>query len=189
MALFSADFLQNTKKLLQVPGEPTPDVGFKQNGYLLLADESQVERMIENHKLQLEFGASVELYNAERIRSAFPCINTEGILLGSRGSRNEGWFNPYALLAAMRSKIRSLGGQFVNGEVVDFNLRQVGTSLGEPVEKCNSALVRDSNGNMKEVEFAIGVICAGVDSIGIARKLGYGVKGGVRATEFPVEPR
>ena len=216
MALFSAKFFQNAHKLLHIPDSQNlqtnlqSDIAFKSNGYLLLADESQAEQMIENHKLQLELGASVELLNAERIQSLYPHINTSDVLLGSRGTQNEGWFNPWALLRAMSIKTQSLGGQFISGEVVDFKFLSTSSShhhnyYGSPsssVKRCNSAIIRNPITNqLTEVEFGIGVICTGIDSIQIASKLGYNV-GGFRnndhitnnddmriATEFPIEPR
>ena len=187
--MFTVDFLQNVKKNLTVPNQPQPDVAFNQQGYLLLADESQAERMIENHKLQLELGASVELLNVDRIREKFPHINTEGVLLGSLGIKNEGWFDPWALLSAIKTKTQHLGGHYVNGEVVDFPIRQMNTNYGEVEDKCNHVIVRKPDGNLKQVEFGIGVICAGVDSVAMANKLGYGTKDGVRSNEFPVEAR
>ena len=130
MSLFTASFLQNVKKNLTVPNVDLPDVSFKQNGYLLLADESQAEQMISNHKLQLELGASVELLNVDKIQERFPHINTEGILLGSHGLRNEGWFNTRQLMLALRSKSEYLGARFVHGEVVDFTFTQHRNNLG-----------------------------------------------------------
>lgn len=208
MSLFTANFLQNVKKNLTVPGAgpELADVGFREQGYLLLADESQAEQMIANHKLQLELGAAVELLSVDRLKERFPHINTEGVLLASHGLRNEGWFDPLSLLQALRRKTVYLGGHYVNGEVVDFRLRSSERD-GERIDRCNDLQVRLADGRQKTVRFGIGVICAGVDSVGIAKKLGYGTrrqkkskdeneaeveeseKNDVRANEFPVEAR
>ena len=37
------------------------------------------------------------------------------------GLENEGWFDPWLLLQALRNKATSLGTQYVKGEVVGFN--------------------------------------------------------------------
>lgn len=225
MSLFTANFLQNVKKNLTVPGAGAAelaDVGFREQGYLLLADESQAEQMIANHKLQLELGAQVELLSVDRLRERFPHISTEGVLLASHGLRNEGWFEPLSLLQALRRKTVYLGGHYVHGEVVDFRLRRSGSSSGSSerrrgsadeggrgeasVDRCNDLVVRLADGRQKTVRFGIGVICAGVDSVAVARKLGYGGQRAkkdsseeeptardefhdVRANDFPIEPR
>ena len=51
MSTYSVNFLKNIKSLLQIPGEDPPDVQFKEQGYLLLADEYSAGVMEENHKL------------------------------------------------------------------------------------------------------------------------------------------
>lgn len=38
-----------------------------------------------------EVGAKVELLSNEKIKNRFPWLNTDGIVLGSLGTLNEGW--------------------------------------------------------------------------------------------------
>jgi len=42
-------------------------------------------------------------------------VNTEGIAAGCLGTRNEGWFDPWALLRGMRQRASSMGVRFVDG--------------------------------------------------------------------------
>ena len=62
-------------------------------------------------------GAKVELLTQRKLKRKFPWLNTEGIALGSYGYENEGWFDPWALLVALRTKAKYLGVDFVHGEV------------------------------------------------------------------------
>ncbi|OTF81746.1 hypothetical protein BLA29_009137, partial [Euroglyphus maynei] len=121
MAQYSAEFIRNARKHLSIlDGEP-PDLNYHPQGFLTLADESQAEQLIRNHQKQIEMGTLVELYTAERIKEKFPMINTDGIILGSYGVQNEGWFDPLALLVAFKAKAQFFGAEFVNAEILDFN--------------------------------------------------------------------
>lgn len=54
----------------------------------------------------------------------FPWLNTDGVALGSFGSRNEGYFDPWALLQAMRKAAQLRGVRFVEQSVVGLELHQ-----------------------------------------------------------------
>ncbi len=194
MSMFTADFLRNAKRHLAIldKGEP-PDVSFTPQGYLTLADETQAEQLIESHKLQIEMGALVELYTAERIKEKFPHVNTDGVVVGSYGVQNEGWFDPWALLLGLKAKAQCLGVEFVHADVLDFNTRKMhghwDAETDEQTETAHYVVLREPDGNVKHCEFALGVVACGANSGQIARLLGYGSRRGVRSVEFPVEPR
>jgi len=44
------------------------------------------------------------------------------VCLPSLGLENEGWFDPWLLLGALKAKCINMGVKFVQGEVVDFSL-------------------------------------------------------------------
>ncbi|XP_065890055.1 FAD-dependent oxidoreductase domain-containing protein 1-like isoform X2 [Dysidea avara] len=117
LSTYSVNFLKNIKSLLQIPGEDPPDVQFKEQGYLLLADEYSAGVMEENHKLHRDHGASVELLSPNQIQTKFPYINTDGIALGSFGYRNEGWFDPWSLLMSFKKMAQHLGADYLHGEI------------------------------------------------------------------------
>merc|ERR1719210_828111 len=117
MSLFGADFLRNAGRLLHVEGAVTPDVNFQPHGYLFLASDEGVETMRENHYVQIECGAKVELLSAKQLKRKFPWLNTDGIAMGSYGYENEGWFDPWALLTGLKMKCQELGVHFIEGEV------------------------------------------------------------------------
>merc|ERR1719479_542087 len=77
--------------------------------------------MHHNHYVQVECGAKVELLSAKQLKRKFPWLNTEGIAMGSYGYENEGWFDPWALLTALKQKCHELGVHFLEGEVYNFS--------------------------------------------------------------------
>jgi len=52
LSIYSVKFIRNIGSLLQIPGEDPPDVQFREQGYLVLADDNGASIMEENHKLQ-----------------------------------------------------------------------------------------------------------------------------------------
>ena len=52
------------------------------------------------------------------LEARFPWLGTGGVVAGSLGRRNEGWFDPWALLRGLRRKAISLGVRYVDGAPV-----------------------------------------------------------------------
>jgi glycine/D-amino acid oxidase-like deaminating enzyme len=119
IGLFGSAFIRDFAATMQVPGEPPPDLGFHQGGYLFLASTpAQVQVLRENHAVQRACGADVELMAPEALARAFPHLNVEDIALASYGRSGEGWFSNTGLMNGFRAKARSLGATFVTDEVV-----------------------------------------------------------------------
>ena len=81
---------------------PEADIGFKEQGYLVLATDGGVSVLEENQKLQKSMGADTEIYRGTDLARRFPWINFDGIAAASFGPRNEGWFDPYSLMTLVR---------------------------------------------------------------------------------------
>jgi FAD-dependent oxidoreductase domain-containing protein 1 len=67
------------------------------------------------------------------LKAKFPWLNTDGIVIGSYGTKNEGYFDPWSFVAAMKSKAISLGVTYVKGEVV--GARITGNSSRPSIDK------------------------------------------------------
>ncbi|MFT3673996.1 NAD(P)/FAD-dependent oxidoreductase [Aestuariivirga sp.] len=78
------------------------DIGFKEQGYLVLATERGVPVLEENRALQVSMGADTVIFSGDELAKRFPWINFDGIAAGSFGPRNEGWFDPYSLMTLVR---------------------------------------------------------------------------------------
>ncbi|KAJ6223921.1 hypothetical protein RDWZM_002466 [Blomia tropicalis] len=159
MSLFSSRFIQNAHKHLSVAHNHTPDLGFHNRGYLTLANQSVAEQTIRNHRKQLELGAQIELLTAKQIKQKFPYINTDGVECATFGLMNEGWLDPWSLLSAFKSKAQSLGVEYVEGEVVQFALRNDGQ-----LDRCNEATIRQK-GELNQIQFNNGILCFGWNSV------------------------
>lgn len=144
------------------------DIGFRENGYLLLCSDAGRERLEANHATQVACGADVAILAPEQLRARFPWLSTADIAAGSFGRSGEGWFDAMALLQAFR---RSLGSQAnvtrVSGEVTA--IRSAGGRI---------ASLRLANGDVWRSGTM--VVAAGPASGAVARLAGV---------ECPVEPR
>lgn len=185
MSLFSSRFIQNAHKHLSVAHNHTPDLGFHNRGYLTLANQSVAEQTIRNHRKQLELGAQIELLTAKQIKQKFPYINTDGVECATFGLMNEGWLDPWSLLSAFKSKAQSLGVEYVEGEVVQFALRNDGQ-----LDRCNEATIRQK-GELNQIQFNNGILCFGWNSGKMAKLLGYSNVNAndCRIHDLPIEPR
>ena len=133
IGLFGVHFLKHIDEYLSIDGE-TPDVGFRENGYLLLATESMLPTMLDNNAVQRDLGADVHFRAPDELRARYPWIDTGGIAGGFLSDSNEGYVDPYSLLQAYRRKARSLGVDFVRDEVLSVQgdgARVTGVTLAE----------------------------------------------------------
>ncbi|NWT61446.1 FXRD1 protein, partial [Erythrocercus mccallii] len=117
MSRFSASFLRNINEHLGVPNEPPIDIQFQPSGYLFLASPQNAAALEAAVQLQRDEGAQVTLLSPTQLKTKFPWINTEDVALASYGLEDEGWFDPWTLLNALRRKATSLGVQSCSGEV------------------------------------------------------------------------
>ncbi|NSX88320.1 FAD-binding oxidoreductase [Agrobacterium tumefaciens] len=115
---YGSEVIRNFGEMMQV-GDDKPDLGFHSGGYLFLASTpEQVEILRENHVAQKACGADVVLWSRDELGEAFPHLNVADIELASYGRSGEGWFNNTGLMYGFKNKARSLGAEYVTGEVV-----------------------------------------------------------------------
>ena len=93
-------------------------MGFRENGYLLLATESMLPAMRDNNALQRALGADVHFRDPDELRVRFPWLGAGGIAGGFLSDSNEGYVDPYSLLQAYRRKARSLSVDFMHDEAI-----------------------------------------------------------------------
>ena len=205
MSLYGADFLRNANRLLHIHGVDMPDINFQPHGYLFLASEDGVETMEENHNMQIQCGAKVELMTPRRLQRKFPWLNLDGIALGSYGYENEGWFDPWALLSALRLKAIELGVDFVHGDVINVAHEINEEKAWKEEEWTKEAEADDEykrlenraievhvhlpDGDIFPITSSVFVIAAGPQSGHIANMFGIGKGPGLLTVPLPVEPR
>ena len=116
--------LRDAARELAVPGEPPPDLGLHEGGYLYLATPAGEGVLRDNHARQRASGADVALLSPAELQARFPWLATEGIALGSLGLSGEGWFDGYSLLQAFRAQARAQGARYVVAEAVGFEMEE-----------------------------------------------------------------
>lgn len=116
ISLYAQEVLERFEDEMAVDGE-RPAISYRRDGYLFLVNRAGLERAEQALELQQGLGAAVEWWSPERIREEFPLIAVEGLAGGTFGPR-DGHLDPYSVLMAYRAKARSLGAEYVAGEVV-----------------------------------------------------------------------
>jgi FAD-dependent oxidoreductase domain-containing protein 1 len=103
------------------------------------------------------------MLNSSELKSRFPWLKTDDVLLGSVSEKNEGWFDPWGLLASLNAKAKSMGVTYVNGEVTNL---KCATTNGSNKEKKNqkpttttiNKVVYRDNITQQEVEIGAGIV-------------------------------
>jgi len=117
MCLFGARFFKEVPDRLSVDGHPA-DIGFREHGYLILADRANIGSLSRAHEVQRANGADTEFLAPDEIRHRFPWLSVDGLEGAYFGPRHEGWYDPHSLVQAYRRKAISLGASYVADEVV-----------------------------------------------------------------------
>ncbi|CAI5720180.1 unnamed protein product [Peronospora destructor] len=122
MSLYGTENLRNIGTNMKVDGHDAPDVQFVEGGYMFLASEEGADILKQNYVTQKAAGADVQLLDPVALKKRFPWINTEGVEQAVLGMKDQGWFDPWAFLNAMKRKSVSLGVDVLEGEAKHFDL-------------------------------------------------------------------
>lgn len=103
------------------PSGGVPDLGLRENGYLFLTGSETGAAMLETlAQMQRGLGAATQVLTAAQIAQQFPWMNTDDIVAGSWGARDEGWFDNMGLLSGLRNAARAAGVTFLRDRVLGF---------------------------------------------------------------------
>ena len=116
ISLYGIAFLRRIGEHLAVDDD-RPEIDLKEGGYLYCATDAGADILRENQALQAREGADILLLDPADLKARFPWLNTDDLAAGTWGRSGEGWFDGWGLLQAFRKKARSLGAQYVTGEV------------------------------------------------------------------------
>ncbi|XP_062995403.1 FAD-dependent oxidoreductase domain-containing protein 1 isoform X2 [Elgaria multicarinata webbii] len=196
MSMFSANFLRTINEYLCIVNQPPIDIQFNPSGYLFLASEESAAVLEENVQIQRKEGAKVSLLSPAQLKKKYPWLNTDGVALASYGLENEGWFDPWTLLNAFRSKAMSMGVHQSWGEVTSFtsSCKEYMTTDGELLNfsriKKVTVQIPDST-EYTTIDCAIVVNAAGAWSSKVAEMAGIGIgpPDSVSGIKLPVEPK
>ena len=95
------------------------NLGFHEQGYLLLATDAGLPVLERNAALQQEMSCDTKLFKSQiELRARFPWLNVDGLAGGSFGERGEGWIDPVGLMGLLKTRARSRGVTYIHDEVV-----------------------------------------------------------------------
>eukprot|EP00668_Euglena_longa_P014447 GGOE01018437.1.p1 GENE.GGOE01018437.1~~GGOE01018437.1.p1 ORF type:complete len:412 (+),score=76.60 GGOE01018437.1:69-1304(+) len=117
MSMYGMQFL---RELQQPPGSDSErvDLQFQENGYLFLASSAGVPTLQQNHRTQHRVGATwIDLLDAGALARRFPWLDVHDVAQGSASEANEGYFDPWAFLTALRRGAQRRGVDFLQGRV------------------------------------------------------------------------
>ena len=117
ISLYGISFLRDIGAHLAINGE-APAIDLYEGGYLYLETTPGAPVLSANERLQKEHGADIVLFDRDGLGRKFPWLRVDDVAAGAWGRTGEGWFDGWGLMQAFRKKARSLGVEYVDGEVV-----------------------------------------------------------------------
>lgn len=161
---FSIPFFERFDRDMAVDGEPAV-INFRKGGYLFIVPPRSVSVLESNHRVQTANGVRAHLLDPKRLKDTFPSMIVDDLGAGVH-SPDDGWLDPHSVLLGFRRKVRALGTQMIDDEVV-----------GIEGERARTTRVLLKSGRTIEADHI--VIAAGAWSKEICRMIGW---------EIPVEP-
>ena len=126
--------------LMEVDGEK-PDIGFRKNGYLFIVPPAGVANLLRNFERQRRHGVNVDWLEPADLKKRFPSMRVDDLGAAVQ-SPDDGWLDPYSVLAALRRKTRALGVELIQDEVVALD--RAGSLISAVVLKSGARLRTDS---------------------------------------------
>jgi FAD-dependent oxidoreductase domain-containing protein 1 len=113
LSQFTLDLFRNIKEVFG----PDADVGFREQGYLILASEAARGVLAENVALQQSMSADIALGEPAELARLYPWLSPEGIAAGGYSRSGEGWYDPPSLAALFRQAAKARGVEILNDAV------------------------------------------------------------------------
>lgn len=102
--------------------EPSPDLGFREHGYLYCCSPDGVEAARARVDLQRSLEAHTVFLDPGPLKERFPWLNVDDLGGASWGARDEGWFDSMGLMNGFRRAARASGVEYVDNAVTGLDL-------------------------------------------------------------------
>lgn len=114
---FTAAFIKNLRA--NMGGDPRiEDLTIQNFGYLYLTDDkARADALRTAQAMQQSLGAGTRILSRDEIAQAFPFFQLDDILMGSHGTRDEGYWDGGALFDWFRRKAVAASVEYVRNEV------------------------------------------------------------------------
>jgi FAD-dependent oxidoreductase domain-containing protein 1 len=120
MSLATLEMFRHLKELFGAEA----NVGFREQGYLILANSEGRTLLAENIALQQAQGADIVLLSLESLARRFPWLTDEGVAAAGFGQSGEGWFDPPSFAALLRKAAIANGATFISDSVIGVDARE-----------------------------------------------------------------
>lgn len=117
MSKYALEVLQTFAEDMTVDGD-APDVAFRRQGNLFLANADGYEDAMRGLETQRGLGCKITWLTPDDIRREFPLFDAPGIVGGAFGA-DDGTMSPMAALVAYKKKAVALGAQFILADVAE----------------------------------------------------------------------
>jgi FAD-dependent oxidoreductase domain-containing protein 1 len=146
---------------------PDAEIGFREQGYLVLATPEGEPVLRENHVVQTAAGAPISVLDPAALARTFPWLSTDGLAAGAYGAKGEGWFDPPSVANHLRRAARENGVEMLYAEIT--GIARAGTQIAS-------------------VTLADGTVIA-TNSLVIAAGAWSGAVAAMAGVALPIEPR
>ncbi len=151
---------------MQVDDE-SPDLCFRETGYLFLATDAGMPTLRRNQAAQIECGVDTRILTPQQTHERFPYLNTDDLAGSSIGMRHEGTLDAHSLMQGFRLRACHNGVEYLTNRAVGLDIS------GGRVQR-----VRLESGDSVGCGYVVN--CAGPRAATIAAMAGF---------DLPVEPR
>jgi hypothetical protein len=139
MSKYGVEFLKNPSKLY-VPSDTNkdaPDFQLRENGYLFVSSTKEgLQLLKENNRTQKDVGVTwTHMMDQAAMAAKFPWLKVSDLTGGTYGSENEGYFDPWSLLAALKAKVCHLSGTYVSTSFQVLILHHAGNLPGRDLRR------------------------------------------------------
>src|SRR5436190_2981645 len=108
---------------LQIEFGAGADVGFREQGYLIMASPEARSVLAENVALQQSMHADIELLEASELARRFAWLAPDGVAAAGFGRSGEGWFDPPSLASLFRNAAKARGVAVIHDRVTGIDVR------------------------------------------------------------------
>jgi len=115
---YAFEVLDRFEEEMIVDGDK-PDIGYRREGNLFLVDEDGRRAADEALAAQIALGCNTQWWSPEKIEEQYPLYNPTDYAGGTFGPK-DGYIDAYSVLMGYKKKARSLGANFIKGEVVEI---------------------------------------------------------------------
>jgi FAD-dependent oxidoreductase domain-containing protein 1 len=137
LSQYTLDAIDDWDRWGSVDDAAAPELGWRQNGYLFVVGEQDLDTLEANFETQRANGVATEWLDGSELAERYPELVTSDLVAGVLSTR-DGWLNPKVFFSVLKAKTEAAGATFITDRVVDLTqeggiTRSVTLASGEVV--------------------------------------------------------